>query len=59
MGGSLAMSSRTYAAVTGPLATSKEMSKLKPEAASSNLMIGTLALATTCAFKDLQSRLGL
>lgn len=48
IGGSLAISSRTYAAVTGPLATSNEMSKLKPDAVSSNLMIGTLAFATTC-----------
>jgi hypothetical protein len=46
--GNLDISSLTKAAVTGPLATSNEMSKLKPDAVSSNLMMGTFAFATTC-----------
>ena len=47
MGGSSCMSWRTLSAACGPLATSKLMSKARLLVVSTNLMMGTLALAMT------------
>ena len=55
MGGSCSISARTCSAACGPLAASKLMSKLRPLAASLNLMMGTLALAMTCAPREGES----
>lgn len=49
MGGSFCMSALTYSAASGPFAASKLMSKFTPDCVSSNLMMGTFALAMICA----------
>lgn len=49
IGGRLSMSSATSLAVLGPLATSKLTSKARPVSVSSNLMMGTFAIAITCS----------
>lgn len=48
MGGRVSIRSRTKPAAIGPLGTSKLMSKFTLLSCSMNLMIGTLAFATTC-----------
>ena len=52
MGGRLSIRSRTKPAATGPFATSKLMSKSMLLCTSTNLMMGTFALATTCNSKE-------
>ena len=48
MGGSACMSLDTISAASGPLATSRLMSKLKPLSTSVNFTMGTLAFAMIC-----------
>ena len=48
MGGSARISLDTMSAASGPLATSKLMSKLNPLSTSVNLMMGTFALPMIC-----------